>query len=500
MRLSDLFDQLTDFESQIEGIVRIVGAISADIGELQIDNVQTDHRNVDSSSVFVALVGNQINSHAFIPDARHNGAKYVIGQLDATSIVEADLLVGNSRAIIGPMASVLEGFPSRKMSLVGITGTNGKTSVSYLYSAMVQEQKSHCFTMGTTGILLNGEKEADSQTTPDPLTLQNALANFLRDGVKYGAMEVSSHALDQFRVLGTWFSAVAFTNFSQDHLDYHKNMEAYFQAKARLFTSQYSKTAVVNIDDPKGPSIVEIARKNGVEVIEVSTSNEESNVYLRSTKSDLDGIEGEIKIRTIEGKISDYHFETSMIGDFNLENIAVAIGLAVANNLDIEQCVKTLTNARTVPGRLERPAIIRDYSVFVDYAHTPDALERVLKVVKPLCKKLIVVFGCGGDRDKSKRPIMGKIASSIANISIVTNDNPRSEEGAVIAQEIVGGASSQIQVILDRREAIEKAISMAEPGDAIVIAGKGHEKGQIFSDKIIDFSDMEVANEIMDGK
>lgn len=499
MKLSELFKQIVDFESDIEGIVRIQDTISSQLNELEIENIQTDHRKVDSNSIFVALVGNQVNSHAYIPNARRAGAKFIIGQAGAQSQFEADLLVKNSRACIGPIASVLSGFPSRKMSLVGITGTNGKTSVSYLYSAMAQDQKNHCFTMGTTGILLNGEKEFDSQTTPDPLTLQSTLSNFLADGVKFGAMEVSSHALDQYRALGTWFSAVAFTNFSQDHLDYHENMEAYFQAKSRLFDTRYSKTAVINIDDEKGQSILEIAIHNNMETVKVSTKNEEADVLVRSINSDLKGTKGEVVISSDSQQKMTLSFATSMIGDFNMENIAVAIGLAYANNLDISKCVDSLEIAKSVPGRLERPQSQKEFSVFIDYAHTPDALERVLNVVKPLCRKLILVFGCGGDRDKTKRPIMGKIASEIADVAIVTNDNPRSEDPSIIAHEIMAGATKPLELVLDRREAIERAISLAEAGDAVIVAGKGHEKGQIFKDETINFSDMEIANEIMDG-
>ncbi len=499
MRLSELIEQITDFESDIDGIARIQDGILPGKGEFQIENVQTNHKLVDSKSIFIALLGNQINSHAFIPDAISAGAKFVIGQAGASTQALPDLVVGNSRAAIGPIASVLAGYPSRKMSLVGITGTNGKTSVSYLYSAMVQDQKHHCFTMGTTGILLNGEKEADSQTTPDPLTLQSVLSNFLSDGVKFGAMEVSSHALDQYRVLGTWFSAVAYTNFSQDHLDYHKDMDEYFNAKAQLFSSKYSKVAVINMDDSKGKDISFIAKSNGMDVIEVSTLNKNSNIYVNAISSDITGIKGEVIINTLNQPQKIISFESPMIGDFNLENIAVAFGLAFANNLDLELCARSLALAKSVPGRLERPDIHKQFSIFVDYAHTPDALERVLRVVKPLCEKLIVVFGCGGNRDKGKRPIMGNIASRLADIAIVTNDNPRDEDGDQIAREIVQGATRKLEVILDRKQAIEKAISIAGPGDAIIIAGKGHEKGQIFGEKIIDFSDLEAVNEIVNG-
>ena len=498
MKLSDLLNGAIDFENKIDGIDKSQFSLNDDLANRNVNKVVTDHRKVDSESIFIALVGTEVDSHAFISEVRDKNAAYIIGQAGATSSVEPDLWVRNSRACIGPMASILEGQPSRKMSIVGITGTNGKTSVSYLYSAMIQSQHPHCFTMGTTGILLDGEKESDSQTTPDPLLLQKTLGDFLRKNVGHGAMEVSSHALDQYRVLGTRFSAVAFTNFSQDHLDYHKEMSDYFEAKAQLFSKEYADIAVINVDDEKGDQILDRALQSSMRVISVSTKNEDQDVFVRTESEDVNGTSGEISVKLDDAKRFNMKFQTTMIGDFNMENIAVAIGLAKANNLDLKECVESLADFITVPGRMQRPDSKKEYSVFVDYAHTPDALSRVLNVVRPLAKNLIVVFGCGGDRDKTKRPIMGKIASEIADQIIVTNDNPRSEDPNDIASQITEGLSSKVEVILDRYNAIQHAIASAKPGDAVVIAGKGHEIGQVFADRQIEFSDLGVAKEIMD--
>ena len=500
MNVGQLLEAIKDYDRYIDGVSVGIESISSEVATRRVESVTHDHRMVDSKTVFVAMKGTHVDSHAYIQDARDLDAAFIVGQREFESNRHPDLVVGNSRAAIGPMASAMYGFPSSKMKLVGITGTNGKTTVSYLYSSIVRALSRHCFTMGTTGILLDGEKESDSQTTPDPLIIQKYFADFLEEGVRDGAIEVSSHALDQFRVLGSYFAAVAFTNFSQDHLDYHNSMDEYFKAKRSLFTTTYSHNAVINIDDEKGTEIVEFAEKNGQKVFTVSTKDPHANVFVECKNMTLDGSELLIKItesESVENQSEEFLVKTPLIGEFNHENVAVAIGLAKATGAQMSIACSSLENPDTVPGRLQRPTINPKFAVFVDYAHTPDALKRVLETIKPLSKKLIVVFGCGGDRDQAKRPLMGKIASELADIAIVTNDNPRSEDPALIADAIVAGTTSPVRTELDRRAAIKLAISLAQAGDAIIVAGKGHEHGQVFVDRIEDFSDMDVVNELL---
>lgn len=497
MNVGQLLNALEDFDQFINGVNNIGKTISPKIASRHVSKISHDHRNVDADTFFVALTGNTVDSHAFIPEVREENAAFIIGQKDASNEAQTDLNVGSTRAVLGPLSSAFHGYPSEKMTLVGITGTNGKTTVSYLYSSIVLAAGRHCFTMGTTGILLDGEKESDSQTTPDPLLTQQYFADFLADGIKDGALEVSSHALEQFRVLGTHFSAVAFSNFSQDHLDYHGTMQEYFDSKMRLFSKTYSPTAVINVDDPKGLEVVEIAKKNGQKVITVSNRNPDADVYVQLLKMDLNGSELKAFISSDESSKKEIAFSTPLIGDFNHENIAVALGLSVANGIDLGISIAGLSRPQVVPGRLQRVPNKKGIAVFVDYAHTPDALERVLKTTKPLAEKTIIVFGCGGDRDQAKRSMMGRIASQLADTVVITNDNPRSEDPVAIAEEISKGAEKPVLTELDRRKAIKLAISQAQDGDVVIIAGKGHELGQIFSDHTEPFSDMEVANEII---
>ncbi|MFN8016365.1 MAG: UDP-N-acetylmuramoyl-L-alanyl-D-glutamate--2,6-diaminopimelate ligase [Acidimicrobiia bacterium] len=496
MKLQSLLNSIVEYEDDIDGAVIGLASLSDGLKNIDVDSVVNDHNLVNESSIFVAIRGTSIDSHAYIPDARQRHCAFVVAQRGSKTEMEPDMTVGSTRAIVGPLQSALLGMPSNKMNLAGITGTNGKTSVSYLFSSLVQSCNENCFTMGTTGILVNGEKETDSQTTPDPLIIQDYLLRFLQDQVKYGAIEVSSHALDQYRVLGTKFKAVAFTNFSQDHLDYHSSMEEYFLAKSKLFSKKYSNNAVINIDDEKGSEILSIATKNLLNTLSVSCKDLNADIFVKIKNESLDGTDIEIFFNQTQDSFDIF---TPFIGRFNIENIAVAIGLAEFCNLDRDKYIAALSNPIPVPGRLQKAESKNlGFHCFIDYAHTPDALERVINTIKPLSKKVIVVFGCGGDRDKNKRPIMGKIASSMADEVIVTNDNPRSENGKDIAEQIISGVTKNVQVCLDRKQAIKTALSLAQKGDAVIIAGKGHERGQIFSDKTVDFSDIETTDELIE--
>lgn len=487
MNVDELLQCAEIFDDLIGGISSARVRLDVERSQRQVTHIEHDHTRVDESAIFVAFSGTSVDSHQFIDRARGAHAACIIGENDT-----ADIVVQNARAALGPLSAALNNFPSTQLLLAGITGTNGKTTVSYLYSSIVQAHKNHCFTMGTTGILLDGEKESDSQTTPDPLILQKTFIDFLERDVLHGVLEVSSHALDQYRVLGTEFGAVGFTNFSQDHLDYHTSMEEYFAAKMQFFMPTYSSRAVINIDDPYGEEVAIHATKNTLDVIRVSCKDSNADIF-------IDCIDHSVSGSTLNVAINGQSFEciTDLFGEFNHENIAVALGLAYANGCDMATAVHALAHPDIVPGRLERTST-DGVEIFVDYAHTPDALERVIDVVKPLAKRVIVVFGCGGDRDRKKRPMMGRIVDTKADVAIITSDNPRSEDEMDIIRDIEAGMSGERTILPHRSEAIEHAINIAQPGDAIIIAGKGHERGQIFAEHVEDFSDIDVVRTLVE--
>ena len=490
MNIRDLLSALSHYTQVFPNIEAQLESVNADAMNLEITSIEHDSRKVGPGSLFVAIEGTEFDSHSKISEAKDKGVSFVIGSKKYNDQIP-DLIVEDSRAVLGPLSARLHSDISQKMKLVGVTGTNGKTTVTYLYAGMIRAHQESCFTMGTTGVLVDNVKQFDSQTTPDPLLIQSYFQNFYDDGIVNGVMEVSSHALEQLRVLGTNFAAVAFTNFSQDHLDYHLNMESYFLAKAKLFSTMYSPTAVINLDDEKSHEIIQIAKNNGQEIITVSNKENSADIYIKTLSSSLNSSELEIFIDN-----HSYYLITDIVGDYNFENIAVALGLSYAVGNDIEKSIEALKSPDIAPGRLQRVPGSNNFSVFVDYAHTPDSLKRVIDVVKPLAKRTVVVFGCGGDRDRAKRPIMGSIAKTNADIAIVTSDNPRSENPKTIIDEIVQGDESLI-VIEDRKQAIAYALKNAENGDAIIIAGKGHEEGQIFADRVEEFSDIKVASECL---
>lgn len=388
MNVGEVLKSIVGYDEHIGGLSDALKTLDPSIASAPATFVTHDHRRVSDGAIFVAFSGTAIDSHQYISEARSAGASCIVGATSSTE--NLDIAVTNPRALLGPISSVLNNNPSAKMKLVGITGTNGKTTTSYLYSSIIQAHNRDCFTMGTTGILVNSEKEFDSQTTPDPLIVQSTFSDFLDRNVLDGVLEVSSHALNQYRVLGTHFSAVGFTNFSQDHLDYHESMESYFEAKELLFSNTYAPKAVINIDDSRGEEIVAHAQKNGVTAMTVSCKDTSADLFVECTSMDLEGSTLNIKH---DGRSQE--LRTTLIGEFNHENIAVALGLAMSVGCVFEISCEALSSPHIVPGRLQRPEVSTVFSIFIDYAHTPDALERVLKMVKPLAKKTIVVFGCG---------------------------------------------------------------------------------------------------------
>ena len=502
VKLSNILNALIEYQDEIGDISSFIKTADETTLNIDIKAIVNDDSKVIPGSLFVAIDGVKNDAHQYIARARQKGAVFVIGTRPSSD--KPDLIVNNSRAVLGPACSKFLGDPSMDLSIYGITGTNGKTTTTYLLSSIFKSLSERYCVIGTTGIFLGELKNESSQTTPDATVLQSLFNELKSSDVKNVAMEVSSHALDQMRVLGTTFTAVAFTNLTQDHLDYHESFEKYFEAKALLFNGKYSKNAVINIDNSYGEKMVDIAKSNSMKVVTTSILNKDADLYINTLNSNLSGCDLEINYKQSDANILKSRVKSDLIGDFNCENIATAVGLALVGGHNFDEVVNTLGHNVKVPGRFERVENFgKSFEVFVDYSHTPDALARAIEVLKPLSKKVIVVFGCGGDRDIAKRPIMGKLASDMADLVVVTSDNPRSEDPQKIVNDIfVGiGQENQSHVIaeLDRYKAIEYAVSKAEDGDCVLIAGKGHETYQQFKDRTEEFSDIKVAEEILQG-
>ncbi len=441
---------------------------------------------VGPGSLFFCVPGERTDGHGFARAAIDAGASALVVDrwLDELQVVQ--VRAGAVRPTMGPISAAFYGRPSERMSMVGVTGTNGKTTTTYLLERVFDAAGIVPGVIGTTGVRIAGTPLPFERTTPEAPDLQRLLARMDEGGVRGVAMEVSSHGLDQYRVDGTHFGCALFTNLSQDHLDYHGDMESYYAAKARLFTSDLSRGGVVNVDDPAGRRLAAAARipivtfglEPGADVVATDVEVSAGGIRFR-----VDGLEVRSRLRA-------------------LHNVSNCLGaVVVARRLDIEDraIIDGIATLGDVPGRLEPVERGQPFPVFVDYAHTPDSLHIVLRAVRPLATgRVIVVFGCGGDRDRGKRPLMGEAATSNADLTIVTSDNPRSEDPSEIIAEILPGAEAgggAFVVEPDRRAAIRIAVETAGEGDVVVVAGKGHEGGQEFADRTIPFDDRIVAGE-----
>jgi UDP-N-acetylmuramoyl-L-alanyl-D-glutamate--2,6-diaminopimelate ligase len=486
-RVSELLEALDD--------KRVVGAVPATVRALTADS-----RTVERGDCFVAVPGFRQDARRFIPDAVARGAGLVVTEGEALpGVGVAQVLVPATRPALARLAAAYHGHPSRALTLVGITGTNGKTTTSYLVEAMLRGS-------GPTGILgtiqyvVGDEVRPAGQTTPEALDIQAMLATMRERGVRGVAMEVSSHALALSRVDALAFDVAVFTNLTQDHLDFHGTLEEYGRAKRRLFellaaSPKRRRTAVVNGDDPWGARMVA-----GLDV-DVLTFGLGPGHRVRAATwtSSLDGIR--MRVETPQGAVD---VTSPLIGEHNVMNLLAAIGAGLGLGLTPAAVVRALAPVAAVPGRFEQVQAGQPFLVVVDYAHTPDALERVLATARKLTTgRLGVVFGCGGDRDRTKRPIMGEIAARLGDRVWITSDNPRSESPQAIIDEVAVGvrrvwaASDRYAKVADRRAAICAALSWAGPGDAIVIAGKGHETYQIVGPDVLPFDDRDVARQIL---
>jgi len=481
----------------------------------EIAAVAYDSRRVKKDGLFVALPGEHTDGGAFVEQAISQGAVAVVGGQAAGQNSRATMVaVANPRAALADIAAAWFQHPANHLKMTGVTGTNGKTTVTFLLKHILEKSTMRCGLLGTVRYEIGQRHLPATRTTPESLDVQDLLFQIRSAGCNAAVMEVSSHALAQERVRGVEFDVAVFTNLTQDHLDYHKTMEAYFEAKSLLFTglaAQLKKKgkAIVNIDDSYGARLLEKIpkelegappaapesrqRKNaGLQQTEVLTYGMGVRADFRASAMNIDysGTSYQLDAR---GK--SYFVRLPLIGRFNVYNSLAAIAAASALGVEVRAAVQALATAPHVPGRLEAVPVKRQFRVFVDYAHTDDALLNVIKTLRELSpNRLIVVFGCGGNRDRAKRPLMGAVADRHADYSIITSDNPRKEEPLAIIDEIKAGFSGKnFEVKIDRRDAIFQAITLAQPRDIILIAGKGHETYQEFSDHTVPFDDVDTA-------
>ncbi|ANS75116.1 UDP-N-acetylmuramoyl-L-alanyl-D-glutamate--2,6-diaminopimelate ligase [Paenibacillus yonginensis] len=484
----------------------LAGSVIIGDGSSSCQNIQIDSRKVVSGDLFICLPGHTVDGHDFAAQAEAKGAAALVVERHLPGSRLPQLLVKDARLAMAVLANVYFHFPSRKLKVIGITGTNGKTTTTYLLDSILEHAGKKTGLIGTIQRKVNGEAYPMSGTTPEALDLQSYLHEMVESKTDYCVMEVSSHALEQGRVKGTEFRTAIFTNLTQDHLDYHKTMEDYRAAKGLFFSrlgNGYAeqeadrKYAVLNADDEASAYF---AKQTAAEVL----------TYGVEKKADVQAFQIKVTARGTEFHVQSFagaaDITLQMVGKFNVYNALAAITAALLEGIPLETIKASLETVKGVDGRVEAVVEGQPYAVIVDYAHTPDGLENVLKTIKDFAEgRIITVFGCGGDRDKTKRPLMGGIAAKYSNYVVVTSDNPRTENPQQILMDIEAGlkdpqtATTQYELIEDRREAIHKAIEMASPGDVVLIAGKGHETYQLIGGQVHDFDDRIVAKEAIRG-
>ena len=467
-----------------------------------LSGLSYDSRKVTPGCGFVCVEGFKTDGHKYIPFALEQGAAAVIAQRPVEVPGGIPLvIVRDTRKALALMSAAMADYPSRKLTMVGVTGTNGKTTTTYLIECIFKEEG---YKVGLIGTIINkiGEKVLPvTNTTPESLDLQMLLKEMVDSGITHAVMEVSSHALELGRTEGVEFDSAVFTNITQDHLDFHGSMENYLEAKKKLFTGldrnkgkQAPKYGMINVDDPSARSIIEVTKGR---VLTYGVKNDcdirAFNISLRADRAAFD-------VTTPKG---DLYLEIHLPGMFNVYNSLAALSVGVSQGIGLDSIKAALESVKGVPGRMEKVSEGQDFTVLVDYAHTPDGLENIIRSAREFAAgRVITVFGCGGDRDRTKRPVMGEISARLSDYSVLTSDNPRTEEPLFIISQIEEGVRkaadrSKYSIIPDRREAIGSAIKMAEAGDVILIAGKGHETYQIVNDKVNHFDDREVAREML---
>jgi len=480
-------------------IVKTVNPLSV-VGTLdqEITGIAYDSRRVMPGHMFVAVRGVRTDGHRYVDAAIDRGAAAVVYERDASFNSRVTRIkVSDARRSMAQASAQFYNHPSQQLKVVGVTGTNGKTTTTFMIHAIMEAAGIPCGLLGTVRYQIGQRVIPAARTTPESVEIQDMMSQMLRAGCGGVSMEVSSHALEQLRVAEVDFDVAVFTNLSQDHLDYHGRMEDYFESKVRLFsalgTVRKAGRAVVNADNAYGRELIK--RLGGDHAVLSYGVSSAAIVRAEDVRVSAEG--SYFVVHTPQGSIP---MSLPLIGRFNVSNALAAIAASHALGIDLPTAEAALTEFKPVPGRVERVDVQQDFSVIVDYAHTADALRNVLATVAELTRgRLIVVFGCGGDRDKGKRKPMGEVASELADFSILTTDNPRTEDPRAIVKQVeegfAAGARGRYQIIEDRREAIERALDIARPGDAVVIAGKGHETYQEFADAVVPFNDRQVVEE-----
>jgi len=486
MRLKEL---LKDVQLQ-----RVEGSLEREVAGLAYDS-----RRITPGMVFVAVPGQNVDGHDFLPMAIERGACAVVCERNHIASARATkVLVGDARAALARMAAAFYGHPSARLKVIGVTGTNGKTTVAFLVKAILQAAGWKTGLLGTVRYEV-GERVIPAQrTTPEAVEVQEMLARMVQSGCQACVMEVSSHALDQKRVEGVEFDAAIFTNLTQDHLDWHGDMESYFCAKEKLFlavSARKKQTAIINIDDAWGERLAGTSRL-AVQL----TFGLSHKAQLRAANLRLEERASRFRL---EGPGVGFECRLPLIGRHNVYNALAAAGAGFALGASTAAVREALSHLPPVPGRLESIEAGQSFGVYVDYAHTDDALRNVLKTLREITRgRLLLVFGCGGSRDKGKRPKMGLVAAEMADYAIITTDNPRREDPAEIAAQVAAGyrqvRATGVKIELDRRRAIEEILRLARPGDNVLIAGKGHETYQEFRDTVVPFDDRLHAREILE--
>ncbi len=478
MKLTELLDGID--------AARIIGSEHLNITGIAFNSIE-----VKPGNIFVCITGFKTDGHKYAEDAISRGAIAVMAERDISALGVTCVLCDNTRLALAKAAANFYGHPERKFRLIGITGTNGKTTTTYLVKSVLESLGHKVGLIGTNQNMIGTEVIPSKHTTPDSLELMQLFSRMAEKGAEYVVMEVSSHSLALDRVTACTFDVGAFTNITQDHLDFHETMEKYLEAKGILY--KISKTGVVNIDD------------SGAEYLLGASACDKMLTY---------GIENDCDLRAYDVKLSEkgvafsvryngeeFPVELGIPGEFSVYNALTAIGCLVAAGIDMRQAVDGLKSARGVKGRVEVVETGRDFSVIIDYAHTPDGLYNVISTIRGFCKgRIITVFGCGGDRDASKRPKMGKIAALLSDFCVVTSDNPRTEDPEKIVAEVVEGVrmgNCEYTVVTNRFEAIEYALDHAKSDDVVLLAGKGHETYQILSDRTINFDEREIVKKLL---
>ncbi|SET63856.1 UDP-N-acetylmuramoyl-L-alanyl-D-glutamate--2,6-diaminopimelate ligase [Paenibacillus sp. NFR01] len=475
-------------------------------GETEISGLQIDSRKVKAGDIFICLPGHTVDGHDYASQAAASGAAALVCER-RLDVELPQIVVDDSRYAMAVMSNAFFGFPSSKMKMIGVTGTNGKTTTTYLIERIMEDHGIKTGLIGTIQMRYDGQDYPMSGTTQESLELQRSLHDMTQKGVQCCVMEVSSHALVQGRVKGTDYRTAIFTNLTQDHLDYHHTMEEYRAAKALFFSrlgnvtspwKEERKYAVLNADDEAGEYF---AAQTAAEVI---TYGIDKPANVRASQISITAKGTFFHVETFKGETD---ISLKMVGKFNVYNALAALTAALLEDVPLAEIKASLEAVEGVAGRVESVDAGQDFAVIVDYAHTPDGLENVLRAVTEFATgKVLTVFGCGGDRDRTKRPLMGKIAAKYSDSVIVTSDNPRTEDPLLILKDIEAGLvedgvdPARYEMIPDRRDAIRKAVEMASPADVVLIAGKGHETYQLIGGKVFDFDDRLVAKEVIRGR